>query len=514
LKAVRPFHPAIFALYPVISLYSTNTVLIPASEVWTPLAVVLLGTCILWGILRLLLRNAERSAAAASAAVLAFFSFGPICDVIQHTLWGRMLTADDIDEYWWAGWVLIVVLAGWKWKRTASLTRALNAGSLALVAIPAFSIAMAWVGGGAKVPGGNLPTNAAAYKGPKPDVFYIILDGFGRQDVLARDVGLDDSEFIDGLKKRGFYVGDNSRTNYCQTELSLSSSLNMGFLPDVVPKFNPKEESRLVLDDVIDKNRVSRTLREYGYGYIGVTSGFPGVHPRSADLILEGPHGSSLFLAALMARVPVGVEASGAGSAFDNRRKDLTSAIATIGQLGKQASRPRFIFAHILAPHPPFVFGPNGEPMRPHHMYAIVDGSHFMQNGGTPEEYARGYAGQAKTIGRMVLAAIDEVLSHERTPPIIVIQGDHGPKLHLDQDELAKTDINEVFPILNAYFVPPSVQKELYPGISPVNSFRTIFRTFFGENLPNLPDRSWYSNWMQPFTFEEVTDRIKPRATG
>jgi len=508
-KLDRPFHPAVFGLYPVLSLYASNTVLIPPSEVWPPLLIVVAATCLAWALLRLLLRSPERAAMGASVSVLTFFSFGPVQEVVAHTEWGREIVPGDIAAYWWLGWGVLVLLSCWKWKRVASLTRALNAGSLALAAIPLFTVLAAWVGGGAKVAAGNLPTNAATYHGVKPDIFYIILDGFGRQDVLLKDVGLDDSEFIDGLRKRGFYVGADSRSNYCQTELSLTSSLNMGFLPDVIPNFDPKEQSRSILDDLIDRNRVSRTLREYGYGYVGVTSGFPGVHPKSADLIIDGPHGSSLFLAALMLRTPIPSNSSGLGSAFDNRRANLTSAISTIGQLGRQGSRPRFIFAHVLAPHPPFVFGPNGEHIRPHRMYTIVDGSHFMQNGGTPQEYAQGYAGQAKTIGRMILAAVDDVLKQERTPPIIVIQGDHGPKMHLDQDELAKTDVQEVFPILNAYLVPDQVKKELYPGISPVNSFRAIFRALFGENLPNLPDRSWYSNWVDLYRFDEVTQRVK-----
>jgi hypothetical protein len=508
-KRRRPFHPLLFAAYPVLSLYAANTVLIPPQEVWLPLVIVEVATCLLWSLLWIFVRSAERSAAGASVAVLTFFSFGPILDIAQHATWGRTWVAIDLAYPWWPTWVCLVFVASWRWKRVPMITTGLNAAGFALALIPTFSIVMAWTGSGKQVPTQAVATNAAKFRGTRPDVFYIILDGYGRSDVLKGDVGLDNHEFIDGLKKRGFYIGEDSRSNYCQTELSLTSSLNMGFLPEVVPGYSPKETDRGVLDRLIDRNRVSQTFRDYGYGYLGITSGFPGVHPRSADLVMEGPHGSSLFESALLVRTPMQTQKIGAQSIYDSRRETLRSAVATVGLLGRPASRPRFIFAHILAPHPPFVFGPNGEEVAPRRMYAIVDGSHFMQNGGTPAEYAKGYAGQAQTIGRLVLAAIDEVLRQEHTPPIIVIQGDHGPKLHLDQDSLAKTDVQEVFPILNAYLVPPDVQKELYPGISPVNSFRTIFRAHFGEDLPNLPDRSWYSDWFEPFKFEEVTDRVK-----
>ena len=378
--------------------------------------------------------------------------------------------------------------------------------------MPTLSIGLAWFQGREIIPGGSGSTAAANYRGPRPDIFYIILDGYGRHDALMRDMNFDNSEFIDGLRKRGFYIADSGHTNFCQTELSLTSSLNMAFVPDVVPNFNPNETDRGILDTLIDRNRVSRLLRNYGYGYVAITSGFPAVHPRSADLYIDSASGGAIFVGALMSRTPIGGSSGIVESQFDSRRQDLKGALEMVGRLGEQGSRPRFIFVHVLAPHPPFVFGPNGEDIRPKGMYAIVDGDHFYQNGGTPAEYLTGYTGQAKTIGRFTLAAIDEVLKRETTPPIVIIQGDHGPKMRYDQELLAKTDINEVFPNLNAYLVPKPVQDALYPTITPVNSFRTIFRVMFGENLPNLPDRSWYSSWSWPFRFQEVTSQIKPKS--
>lgn len=508
MKRVPPFHPLLFATFPVLSLYAANTVLIPFDEVWPPLLQVVAATGLLWLILRVVLRTWERAAFAASIAVLSFFSFGPILDVVRQTSWGREYETMDLSQNWWIGWVAVLILACWKWKRLPRWTVPLNAMAVALTLLPIVSIGAAWTQRGDATPAAA-SAQAKNYRGPKPDIFYVILDGYGRDDVLQREMGMDAS-FVQGLRKRGFYVAEDSRTNYCQTELSLTSSLNMGFIPDLVDGLDPKSEDRAKLDQRIDRSRVSQMLREYGYGYLAVTTGFPGVHPRSADLVLEGSQGSSLFMAALTERTPIRSDAI-IQPAFDIRRDNLRSGIATLGRLGLPASRPRFIFAHILAPHPPFVLGPNGEAIAPKRMYTIVDGSHFMQNGGTLDEYRTGYAGQAKAIGQMVLNAVDEILKRSRVRPIIVIQGDHGPKLHLDQDKLEKTDVNEVFPILNAYLVPDEIRKELYAGISPVNSFRTILRTQFGADLPKLEDRSWYSSWVAPYRFTEVTDRIQPR---
>jgi hypothetical protein len=503
----RPFHPLFFAAYPVLSLYAANTALFPPSDLWEPLGIVVVATTLFFGLLWGILRSRERAAAGASIAVISFFGYGPLMDVLYPEASARMVAAPLAQPAACLLGVALLVAACWKWRRSTAICRALNVAGIVLVAVPAFTIGWAWIQG-SRIPAGSISSGGAPYRGPRPDIFYVILDGYGRSDVLRREMGFDNSTFLDGLRKLGFYVADESRSNYCQTEISLSSSLNLDYIPKIVPNFSPQQQSRGVFDGLIDRSGLSRRLKGLGYTYVAVTTGFPAIYPKSADLLLETQRGDTLFETALMQRTPLSGLHGGIESQYESRRKTLTTAIHALGVLGQTSSRPRFVLAHILAPHPPFVFGPNGEPRQPKRMFALVDGSHFMQNGGTPDEYREGYAGQAETISRMVLQSIGELLKSSRTPPIIVIQGDHGPKLHLDQEDLAKTDVREVFPILNAYYVPPKIRARLYPGITPVNSFRTILREQFGEDLPNLEDKSWYSPWTFPFRFTDVTQQV------
>ena len=62
----RPFHPILFALYPVLALYAVNTALVPPNDVPVPLAINLIATLFLWGFLSLVLRSVPRGAAGAS----------------------------------------------------------------------------------------------------------------------------------------------------------------------------------------------------------------------------------------------------------------------------------------------------------------------------------------------------------------------------------------------------------------------------------------------------------------
>ena len=65
------------------------------------------------------------------------------------------------------------------------------------------------------------------------------------------------------------------------------------------------------------------------------------------------------------------------------------------------------------------------------------------------------------------------------------------------------------FGILNAYYLPNGGNDLLYESISPVNSFRVIFNSYFGANYEILEDRSYYTApRFAGSTHDDVTDLI------
>jgi hypothetical protein len=97
-------------------------------------------------------------------------------------------------------------------------------------------------------------------------------------------------------------------------------------------------------------------------------------------------------------------------------------------------------------------------------------------------------------INRRMLEAVDTILSNSGTPPIIVIQGDHGPWLQTREKR---------FWILNAYYLPDR-NDELYPSISPVNTFRLVFNSYFGGQYEMLEDVSYFSPVPKLYEFSKV----------
>jgi hypothetical protein len=175
----------------------------------------------------------------------------------------------------------------------------------------------------------------------------------------------------------------------------------------------------------------------------------------------------------------------------DDRKRELI--LAQFDQLEEipQIPGPKFVFAHVVSPHQPFVFGPNGDSM------IIPERINKGQTYYTVDDYTRGYRNQVIFISNQVLETVTKILQESPQPPVIIIQGDHGPS-HFDKpDRMA---------ILNAYYF-PSTSPAFYPGITPVNSFRLFFNTYMYANLDLLPDVSYYSEYPYAYRFQDMPNQ-------
>lgn len=170
---------------------------------------------------------------------------------------------------------------------------------------------------------------------------------------------------------------------------------------------------------------------------------------------------------------------------------------------------PLLVLAHVLCPHPPFVFAADGSrpalPIPPENFF--TDGVFTRSR----EEYAAGYGAQLAFLNARLEAAIDRILREARRPTIIVLQGDHGPGAGWAPNDVGATDLRERFAILNAYRFPDGDQPRLHPDITPVNTFRVILNRVGGADLPLLEDRSFYATWKEPYAFVDVTARVTGR---
>jgi hypothetical protein len=146
---------------------------------------------------------------------------------------------------------------------------------------------------------------------------------------------------------------------------------------------------------------------------------------------------------------------------------------------------PKFVFAHIIAPHNPYLFGPNGEAVAQRGPYTLQNNDQLPE-----EEEIRLYRDQATYISARMEDVVQQILTDSPVPPVIIIQADHGIRI----PGLTKGENRwRQFAILNAYHLPGDCSRLLYPSITPVNTFRIVFNCYFGGRLPPVPDKSFYT---------------------
>ena len=173
--------------------------------------------------------------------------------------------------------------------------------------------------------------------------------------MLLKDLyNYDNSQFVDWLNQKGFYVARESKANYCQTSLSLASSLNYCFLDHLFPTIPSLRESNRLLTKLIRTSRVSSTLRELGYKAIAFSSGYSPTELKGADFYVAPPWNISEFSDDLIGMLPVHaayhffLDKYGLGNDF--HRRLVSFSLDNLGNVTK-GNGPFFVFCHIVAPH-------------------------------------------------------------------------------------------------------------------------------------------------------------------
>jgi Sulfatase len=486
-----PLHVFLAATYPPLALLASNLSEVSANVVFRPLFISLalaLGLLLLFW---LLMRNGQRAALATSLSVILFFSYGHIYPLLKGVDLGGLFLFRHRTLL--VLWVLIGVGGAWFfWRQKLpleSITSGLNLVTLFLVIMPLVQIIYPTMRNAiaeAQVTQPE-PVTKRAPGQSAPDVYYIILDAHGRSDILKEHAGYDNSGFIKSLEELGFYVGECSQTNYSLTLLSIASSLNYTYLDDLMG-----ESGGVDLQYYISKSAIRQFLEGLGYKTVAFATGFRMTQLTDADYYYEpGTQKDNEFEAQLLkttawiALVDAGI-APEMDSSAENYRDRTLLVLNTLREL-PNLEGPKFVFAHIASPHPPYIFDAQGN------FHDVGLGEHDEKNI-TPQEMAPLYRAQVEFIDNQILDVVRTILERSQTPPII-IQGDHGPLV---------IDKSIRMPILNAYYLPKG-EALLYPSISPVNTFRVVLDAYFCQSLPLLEDISRFSlDYRNPFDYRNV----------
>ncbi|UCE02230.1 MAG: sulfatase-like hydrolase/transferase [Candidatus Latescibacterota bacterium] len=510
MRRLRFWPPLLFAIHPILFLYAQNVEDVQPGEMLLPIFLCALLAAALLLLLAILLRDALRASLLTTLVLLLFFSFGhavALVEKIPLVALAPQLTVVIVS-------LALLALAAWWIVRTRTkLERAaswLAVVGFILVAIQGMRAAPGLLQRGAPIETPQAAAVAAAAATEElPDIYLIVLDGYARADVMRELYDFDVEPFLRRLRQMGFHVAEASRSNYIKTLHCFTSILNMDYLQELVT-LDPLYLRSGPFLRLIRHNRVQKSLEQLGYSVVTFSSGYRVVELPRPDHVLQPGFALTEFQSALLATTPIPLFVDEESNLYALHRERLDFIMEKLPRV-EEGSRPRFVFAHLLAPHPPFVFDEEGRSVSPERPFGFYDGSDFYKHGGSREEYVRSYAAQARYVTRRLETMLTQLLESSRRPPVILLQSDHGPGAHLDWRSIPDSDLRERFGILFAVYLPGFETITLPHDMSPVNTFRLVFDLYFGSELGPLEHRSYYTFQSRPYQYVDVTDSTDPR---
>ena len=470
-----PFHPFLFSIIPVLILFADNIAEIPAQQIISPLVVVtLLATGLLVSV-NLIIKDINISGLIVSPFILLFLSYSKLFDFISNYTRGTKWHLISVCVF---SLLILMLYSLYYYKllkakhsrKIVNIIKVFNGVALLLILFNLIQIGLFKL---------NEPRNnvvdinkisvRAEKSGLTPDIYYIILDGYASLSEMRAVFNYDNTAFANYLIKKGFYIAHKSKSKFISTDQSLATSLNMEVLG------NPESEagrssvslsfgSSLNLDvskeeiyyyKKIRQNKVVGMLKSMGYKYIHFGAWWYGTrYNKHADINFNchGFRTKNEFNAILIQSSVLRLLYLD----WEFHRRGVLYAFEELARV-VNIPGPKFIFAHIICPHGPYVFGQNGEKVG------------RKDNGKYSEKFL--YINQYIFISKRIEKLVDEILSKSEKAPIIIIQSDHGSRLD-------KAYTNNIF---NAYYLPNNGTKFLNESISPENTFRVIFNHYFNE---------------------------------
>jgi Sulfatase len=322
------------------------------------------------------------------------------------------------------------------------------------------------------------------------NVYWIVLDGYPRADVLQQFFDFDNEPFLKGLRDLKFVVSDHAVASFPETIFSISSTLSMGFPVNGAGSSTRMLPVTELYPIVRGQSIVVNTIRSMGYRYIHFQNGYDNLTqcPKEEAVCIKGNVKENVknvqfdeFDVALLSKTPL-IDIIARGNAYGaidetpflrGSVHDLTDKLSEVQAYGG----PFFLYAHILAPHPPIRFR-----------------SDCSTRTAAPDLLSWDPAEKSAFLEQLSCVnseAIDLVGKITRSDPeaIIVLQSDHGTafrgQFKKPFDAWNELDVKERFGALNTVRMPASCSNEAQGSIDLVNTFAHVLSCISGTSLPD-----------------------------
>jgi hypothetical protein len=497
-----PIHPFAISLFFIISLYVSNINEVNPSGLILPISITLIITGIVIFISQLISTKFNKISIYLSLLIILLFSYGHIFLLLQNLDLGdnEIRHRHLVVMY---GIIFTIATLGIKFKiNPKTAMPILNAVGITmlfstLLLIPNFDMFLNESNQNIQVQESIIFENSI-----RPDIYYIILDEYSGEKSLDNYFNYNNEKFISFLKINDFHVMKNSFTNYVVTAFAAPSIMEMEYVHKS-KKYSDITDINSIVSNSYQENRVFKFFNQNDYKTIYIYGG-----------IMEEIKISNQNLCSNKAIVDFHTQLTQTTMfwliqkyQFINDLNEIRfCAFNELEMVGERNNEPIFVFAHIKLPHDPFTMDSNGETITPQNIDFGIgsDGNKI------------GYINQLEFTNKKITELIPKIISNSKSPPIIIIQSDHGVRFDINKissneeilNQYDKEILQRSFDGFSAYYFPDNSYEELYEDMTPVNTFRIIFNKFFNTELELLPDRMYFQ-FGETRQFSDVTELIK-----
>ncbi len=525
-KKPKILHPFLVAVFPVLIIYSQNIGRVNFEELILPIALVLVFSIGLFYILKIILKNPYKSALIVTVILIFLFSYGHIYYLLNDVSIG----GEDLgrNRYLIPAFGIGLVVSIFFIIRTKRIfdnaTSIFNVIGAVFIMVAISNVALV----GAEISECEKCANQELFYERKdfskyfephkfvlndnpPNVYYLILDEYARSDALLEYHDFDNSEFVNFLQDKGFHVAENNFTNYPMSVQAIPATMNMNYINFLANEIGTEVRNYKPLNEkdygLYPNNMVIKNFKEMGYKIITFNTFALHLH--------ENPLSDQTFC-------------HRTAFVLDNRLFDVLTrtsifgyfverwaegelrqvTVCTLDKFGESYDvfeEPVFIWAHVMLPHPPWIFGPNGEEITPGKPLLITDNPEFRDSGW---DVKRQYIQQVQFANKKTTEIVEKILENDSNS-IIIIQGDHGTAWDVNWFEPQKEDALQRMKNFDAIYFPDIEKRDLLKDDRTlVNTFRTVFNAYFNSQYEILDDKMYWSYNQKPYTFDEVTNHL------
>tara|TARA_Y100001958_G_scaffold15464_1_gene9476 strand:+ start:5699 stop:7909 length:2211 start_codon:yes stop_codon:yes gene_type:complete len=484
----------IASLIPILSFYISNLDQSSTDTNKFYLLIILIATLALFSLhlLKFILKNNFKAHIICFISIAFFFIFGHIVQFIQTIL---------LIEFRYA-YIFVFILLGLLYltfflftiktrKDLSNFSKKINAFTLIFLGIIFIRLCYFNINNYK-----SFDTNLVYEKLEKfenqnyPDIYYIVLDAYANPKILKDYFSFNNTSFENFLLDNNFYLIKNSKANYTATFLSLSSVLNMQNISFLKGSLKSSLD-RSIPYQMIRNNKVLRYLKEKGYKSYHFDSKWgPTIYNEYYDINYSDQGILDEFSSNFLLTTPI--------SPVIRRylkttyRNNILNTFEKLSSFEKSIF-PKFVFAHLMPPHPPYLFDKNGKEIS----------KSVKINNDWSESDKEFYIGQLEFVNKKITNVVNNILSNSNNS-VIIIQSDHGPAFLANWDNPSDDFLKERLLNFNAIKIPQKYKSKFIEPESIVNTFPSIFNVIFNDSIDNIKDQFYFSNYLEPYNFEEI----------